>query len=334
MFKDRRLLLFFTLFSFLWMPNFSHGQKLDSLSIKDVSDITFEKVIVDGDIFYRNTSSNEFISPRKYMLFLESQTGGTVLDEDHADGEETNDYWLNDRVNPYRGVTLSVPFQLKFNQATFTHPVNGELVTTSRFGRRRRGPHRGLDLDLVTGDSVVSVLPGIVRFVGYSRGHGKTVVVRHANEVETVYAHLSGYSVKPNELISEGQLLGYGGNTGNSRGSHLHLEVRYKGVCVHPEYVFNFDGSQTIRGEELWVTNALQSPRFHSSYKKSKFTPFFTKAEAIAAQDDEPRYHRVRSGDTLSHIAGRYHLGVREICRLNRITPSTLLRIGQVLQVR
>ena len=39
---------------------------------------------------------------------------------------------------------------------------------------------------------------------------------------------------------TEGQILGLGGNTGNSRGSHLHLEVRYKGVCIHPEYVFQF----------------------------------------------------------------------------------------------
>ena len=78
-----------------------------------------------------------------------------------------------------------------------------------------------LILTLVTGDFVRSVLPGKVRFVGYSRGHGKTVVIRHANEIETVYAHLSAYTVKENDKITEGQILGFGGNTGNSRGSHL-----------------------------------------------------------------------------------------------------------------
>ena len=116
MFIDRHLLLVFTIIFTCLLPKFSHGQTTDSLlTPKDISDITFEKVIVDGDIFYRNTTTDEFISPRKYMLFLQSQTGGTVLDELHAGVEAINDYWLNDRVNPYRGISLTIPFQLKFN---------------------------------------------------------------------------------------------------------------------------------------------------------------------------------------------------------------------------
>ena len=177
-------------------------------------------------------------------------------------------------------------------------------------------------------------MPGKVRFVGYSSGHGKTVVVRHANEMETVYAHLSSYGVKENEIVSEGQVIGLGGNTGRSTGSHLHLEVRYKGVCIHPEYVFNFDGSRTIRGTTLWVSNAWQSPKFHNAYRKSKLTPLFTEEEALAAQKAEPRFHRIRKGETLGHIAVRYGMGVSEICRLNGISKKSTLRIGQRLRIR
>ena len=242
--------------------------------------------------------------------------------------------WKTDRVNPYYGQQLPTPFKIEFDQSTFTHPIGYKNVVTSRFGRRRRGPHKGIDLDLVTGDSVRTVLPGKLRFVGYSRGHGKTVVVRHANEMETLYAHLSAYNVKVNDILAEGEVLGLGGNTGNSRGSHLHLEVRYKGVTIHPEYVFNFDGSQTIRGAELWVSNAWKSPRFHSAYRKSEVTSLLSKTEAVASENAEPRYYRVRSGDTLSHIAQRYNLGVREICSLNAISINSILRIGQVLKVR
>ena len=332
---DKYLKIFFNLCLALLIHSFSYSQVTDSLLVsKGVSEIVFKKAMLDGKLFYRNEKTKEFISQSEFKFLSEARNGKTIPDTNRIAHDPIADYWQNDQVNPYRGLVLPTPYKIAFDQTTFTHPVDGDIVVTSRFGRRRRGPHRGLDLDLVTGDTVRSILPGIVRFVGYSRGHGKTVVVRHANEVETLYAHLSDYSVEANDLVYEGQLIGLGGNTGNSRGSHLHLEVRYKGVCIHPQYIFNFDGSQTIRGSELWVTNEWKTPRYHSSYRTSKVTPLFTEAEAVAAQNAEPRFHRVRSGDTLSHIAGRYSLRVREICKLNAISQNSTLNIGQVIQVR
>ena len=94
------------------------------------------------------------------------------------------------------------------------------------------------------------------------------------------------------------------------------------------------DGSQTIRGTELWVTKSWKSPRSHSSYRSSEFTPLHTHEAAVAAQKAEPRFHRVRRGDTLSHIAERYHLRLREICSLNGIPKTKVLRIGQTLRVK
>ena len=332
---DKHLKIFFNLCIALLINGFTYGQANDSLFVsKGASEVSFTKVTLDGKLFYRNDKTKEFISPSKYSYIAEAKNGKTLPDTNRIAHGQGDAYWQTDKVNPYRGVVLPTPYKITFDQTTFTHPVNGDIVVTSRFGRRRRGPHRGLDLDLVTGDTVRSVLPGIVRFVGYSRGHGKTVIVRHANDVETLYAHLSDYAVETNDLIYEGQLLGFGGNTGNSRGSHLHLEVRYKGVCIHPQYVFNFDGSQAIRGSELWVTNEWKTPRFHSSYRTSKVTPLFTETAAIAAQKAEPRYHRVRKGETLSHIAGRYSLRLREIYKLNTISKNAVLNIGQVIQVR
>ncbi len=317
------------LFALLTFSHSTVGQIVtETFPVKtDSLDVFFEKIVLDGHISYRNESTNEIISEQDYITLCGADT--------HVhDQFTTHDYWLCDRVNPYHDVDLPTPFMISFDQTHFTHPVDGEIVITSRFGRRRRGPHRGLDIDLVTGDIVRSVLPGKVRFVGYSRGHGKTVVVRHANEVETVYAHLSAYDVKVNDIISEGQIIGKGGNTGNSRGSHLHLEVRYKGVCIHPEYVFNFDGSQSIRSMDLWVTNGWKSPRMHSSYRESDLTPLVTESDAIASQDAEPRYHRVVRGDTLSGIARSYSLGLKDLCDINRISKNSILRIGQVIQVR
>lgn len=313
----------------------AYGQTEESLSVQqDTTKVSFSKVVLDGRVSYRNEKTNQFITHSEYLLLRDAGLVEGQQEESNLVGDFFADHWQDDQVNPYKDVVVPVPFKIQFDQTTFTHPIDGDIRVTSRFGRRRRRPHRGIDIDLVTGDAVRSVLSGKVRFVGYSRGHGKTVVVRHANEIETVYAHLSEYAVNKNDIISEGQIIGKGGNTGRSTGSHLHLEVRYKGVCIHPEYVFNFDGSQAIRGSDLWVSNSWKSPKSHSAYRKSKVTPLFTEEEAIAAQKAEPRFHRVRSGETLSHIAQRYHLRLREIYRLNAISANSILSIGQIIKVR
>ena len=320
--------------TFLFLGSLYGQVENSTLVEKGSMNTQFDMVKLDGKDVYWNKTTNEFLTPTEYFFRFQPS-----YKEAHRDGkpsgfEDFYYYWDSDKVNPYVDVTLPTPFKIEFDQSTFTHPIDGYIRVTSRFGRRRRGPHRGLDIDLVTGDQVRTVLPGKVRFVGYSRGHGKTVVVRHANGIETVYAHLSAYKVEVNDIITEGQVIGLGGNTGNSRGSHLHLEVRYKGVCIHPEYVFNFDGSQTIRNPELWVTKTWRSPRSHSSYRQSECTPLCTEEAAIAAQKAAPKFHRVRSGDTLSHIAEKYYLRLSEICKLNGISKNTTLRIGQTLRIK
>lgn len=321
-------LVSFSVLVILISPSINAQVKADSTVInRDSIEVNYERIILDGKVAYRNEVTNEIISQTTYKTLGGSDT---LVQEAHVEMTD----WDTTTVNPYKGLKLKTPFKINFDQTTFTHPIDIDVVVTSRYGRRRRGPHGGIDLDLVTGDNVLSVLPGKVRYVGYSRGHGKTVVVRHAHDIETVYAHLSAYNVKINDIVSEGQLLGKGGNTGNSRGSHLHLEVRYKGKRIHPEYVFNFDGSQTIRGKELWVSNEWQAPRMHSSYRQSKLVPLFTEEAALIAQKNEPRYHRVRKGDTLSHIAVRYGLRLRDIYRLNRVSKKSILRIGQTIRVR
>ena len=336
MFTSKHFKLFFTFFLALFIHTISFSQIIESTyTPTDTLELQYEKVVLDGKASYRHKETNKIISQLEYIALFESRGDKSFLREKGGDAHNHfHDYWDCETVNPYKEVKVATPFKIQFDQGTFTHPVDDFIDVTSRYGRRRRRPHRGLDLNLETGDVVRSVLPGKVRFVGYSSGHGKTVVVRHANEIETVYAHLSSYGVKENDIITEGQVIGLGGNTGRSTGSHLHLEVRYKGVCIHPEYVFNFDGSQTIRGTTLWVSNAWQSPKFHNAYRKSKLIPLFTEEEAIAAQKAEPKYHRVRKGQTLGHIAGRYGMGINELCRLNGISRKSILRIGQRLRIR
>lgn len=242
------------------------------------------------------------------------------------------EYWDTTVYNPYKNIAVTeFPINITFSDSTYASPVPHEKVITSRYGWRRGRPHKGIDIDLVTGDSVVSILDGVVRFARYSRGHGKTVVVRHFNGLETTYAHLSHIAVKANDTLKKGQYLGKGGNAGRSTGSHLHLVTSYKGEYIHPEYLFNFDATNTIRSQDLWVTHKWTRTTYHSSRGLAKLTLFNTKEEALASLEKQRKVYVVRKGDTLSRISKRNRTSIASICRTNKIKRTSTLRIGQKL---
>lgn len=262
---------------------------------------------------------------------VEIPTESYSSSEDSEDIDIKAEYWDTTVYNPYRHVVTEFPIELTFTDSTYASPVPHPKVVTSRYGWRRGRPHKGIDIDLVTGDSVVSVLDGIVRFARYSSGHGKTVVVRHYNGLETTYAHLSHIAVKANDTVAKGQFLGKGGNTGRSSGSHLHLVTSYRGEYIHPDYLFNFDDSNTIRSQNIWVTRKWTRPSYHSSRRLSKLALFETKEEALASLEKQRKVYVVRKGDTLSRISQRNRTSIAAICRTNKIKRTSTLRIGQKL---
>ncbi|WP_323072903.1 M23 family metallopeptidase [Mycetohabitans endofungorum] len=113
---------------------------------------------------------------------------------------------------------------------------------SSRFGDRvhpiskRRAFHSGVDWAAPRGTPVRASGAGTVAFAGWRHGYGKTVVVRHAQHYETVYAHLSRIppKLKTGVKIARGDVIGYVGSTGWATGPHLHYEVRHQGRHVNP----------------------------------------------------------------------------------------------------
>jgi len=186
---------------------------------------------------------------------------------------------------------------------------------------------------LITGDSLYAMFDGIVRMSRYSKGHGKTVVIRHYNGLETVYAHLSEYGVKENDTISRGAYLGKGGVSGNARGSHLHLVVNYKGVSINPEYLFEFDSQNKIRANELWVTRKWTRPIVHNSKRQSKIELLRSAEEALESLKKQKSIYVVKQGDTLSRISKRNNVSIASLCKTNTIKRNSVLRIGQKLVI-
>lgn len=113
-------------------------------------------------------------------------------------------------------------------------PVSG--VITSRYGARRSGNHKGLDIGARTGTTIAASAGGTVTFSGWDRyGLGNCVKISHGNGVETVYGHCSKLYVKAGETVSQGQAIAAVGSTGNSTGPHLHLEIRVNGTPHNPQ---------------------------------------------------------------------------------------------------
>jgi len=153
------------------------------------------------------------------------------------------------------------------------------------------------------------------------------------NGLETVYAHLSKYGVKENDTITKGQYLGKGGVSGNARGSHLHLVINYKGIAINPEYLFEFNDSNKIRANEIWVTRQWTRPYVHNSKRQSKIIPLLTETEALKSLKKQKKIYVVKRGDTLSRISRNNNVSIASICKTNSISKTSVIKPGQKLVI-
>jgi len=276
---------------------FSH----DTLILGCELDLLPQKIVVrtkDGDIVYK-------IAPQFLM--------DSTLMYHHPADSIYRFIWTDERVNPYGLMFDSVKDDVHIPMEGFRLPAAGYV--TSSFGWRRNRMHKGTDIKVQVGDSIRSAWSGQVRIVGWDpQGYGYFVVVRHDNGLETVYGHLSRPMVDEYERVPAGYVLGLGGNTGRSTGSHLHLELRYLGEALDPAKVIDFSTGK-LRNEQEYVIGI-------KAMKQAK------------AEQAARKYHTVKSGDTLSGIAKKYGTSVKKLCALNGIKETKILQIGQKIRVR
>jgi murein DD-endopeptidase MepM/ murein hydrolase activator NlpD len=124
---------------------------------------------------------------------------------------------------------------------SFINPISGTI--TSRFGAVssiRSSAHTGLDIGTPIGTPVAVAASGTVVYSGWKGSYGKLITVDHGNGVLTYYAHCDSLYKNVGEVVSQGDIIAASGNTGNSTGPHLHIEVRVNGVAYNPQYYFNY----------------------------------------------------------------------------------------------
>lgn len=272
--------------------------------------------------------------------------------------------WNTDVVHCYSNV--ETPANYRVDLRGFHMPTPSRVVTSNygyrpSFGRN----HKGIDVKVYIGDTIVSAFDGKVRIVKYEAiGYGNYIVIRHGNGLETIYGHLSKQLVKVGDVVKAGQPIGLGGNTGRSNGSHLHFETRILGEAINPALMFDFV-HQDVTGDfyEYKRSGASKSARLPNAepapaavavekaevpkeiaaapaQPTAKSRKEEQKAREKARKEKEKREkekkqkatYTVKAGDTLTSIAAKKGCSVKELCSRNGIKADATLSIGQKIK--
>ena len=177
-------------------------------------------------------------------LLEESEKQQNKLMEDLAQKEDEYDEakyreWLE--KNPPAPPAPDVPApEIPADESDWITPVPYYKLT-SPFGMRLHPilgiyrMHNGVDLACAEGTPIYASRGGLVEVAGYQPdGAGNYIQLNHGDGFRSIYMHMTHYIVKQGQYVAPGQIIGYVGNTGLSKGAHLHFGISYQGTYVNP----------------------------------------------------------------------------------------------------
>ncbi len=235
-------------------------------------------------------------------------------------------------VPPLAGDSTNLPLFSDYSTG-FVMPVEGDFL--SPFGHRGRRVHAGVDIKLEAGDPVSCAFDGVVRMARRYSGYGNCVVVRHYNGIETLYGHLSKISVKVNQQVKAGDIIGLGGHTGRASCNHLHFETRFQGKAFNPKQLIDFN-TYNLLADTFTVTKATYglSRDYIPSASNEIIATNNDSVKHNAKSSKSKKYHTIKSGDTLGALSLKYGTSVKQLCSINGIKPTKTLKLGTKLRVR
>lgn len=155
--------------------------------------------------------------------------------------------WFNEEGRRLGGTALADPRP----DARISSPFG----TRRYYGRKSGGGfHNGIDFEGKTGEPIFAAADGVINHQGWYFNYGRTIKISHADNFESLYAHMSRFAdgMGPGSRVHKGDLIGYVGSTGRSTGSHLHFSVIVNGQFVDPApYISEKGGNSVLTGEAL-----------------------------------------------------------------------------------
>ena len=125
---------------------------------------------------------------------------------------------LSRLMTPVKATRISSKYGMRI------HPISG-----------KRRFHSGVDYAAPTGTPIVAAATSTIKFKGWQRGYGRTVVLQHDEQYSSLYAHMSKFAdIKVGQAVKQGTVIGYVGQSGRSTGPHLHYEIRLNNQPQNP----------------------------------------------------------------------------------------------------
>jgi murein DD-endopeptidase MepM/ murein hydrolase activator NlpD len=186
---------------------------------------------------------NEIAQVKQELIDTQVGYRGTRNDKSRALGKVRSErHELQEDLESLEAASAKVTAQLQgFPQPGPIRRGSGRLIwpvsgpITGSFGEQRPGHlHAGIDIAAAEGTPIRAADSGRVVLLGWTGGYGNYTCVQHTSSMATCYAHQSRYGTSMGANVSQGQVIGFVGNTGHSFGAHLHFEVRINGAPVSP----------------------------------------------------------------------------------------------------
>lgn len=277
-----------------------------------------------------------------------------------------NDTWCTNKVKMPSFRFGEFPDELKIRLVDRKHNRNFHFpfdngTKSSPYGWRWNRPHTGLDFAMNVGSKVYAAFDGVVRLAQVNGGYGRMILIRHYNNLETLYGHLDKILVKVGQNVKAGDLIGYSGNTGFSTGPHLHFECRCLYQTFDPEWIldlkhrtlktdminvdktyFGIERAEKRIEKKQPMTSLVKVDKtfvgkpyysFASRYVPKKNTAMLAKGGKEPVKDmvvinnnDKStwRYWLVKEGDTIQKIADKFNLTVKQIVDMNNLQSEVL----------
>lgn len=250
----------------------------------------------------------------------------------------------------------------------FCFPI--KKIKSSSYGWRWGRPHSGIDIALKVGDPIHAAFDGVVRLAKYNGGYGNCIVIRHYNNLETLYGHLSKINVKVGQEVKAGDVIGLGGNTGRSTGPHLHFECRLMYACFDPEWIFDLETysikTSFVRIDKSYFGVESSQQKANKKEQKSKLSkvnqcfegkPYISPSSLIAKERKKikageiPQYNVkaqqenksnkagqqfivAKKGEKLKDIAKRFNLKVEELQKLNPQIKTSVIKEQTKIRIK
>lgn len=201
---------------------YEEGQAVMEELNADKTDVEERASALEGDLSEAEAAIDAWFED--YYAQQPSENGGTSDDNGSGDSGSGNSGGSSGGGDPA-------------GSGMFTWPVPGFTWLSSYWGDGRN--HQAIDIagSGIYGQPIVAAASGTVSYAesgGWGGGYGTWLIIDHGNGYSTVYAHCSALAVGWGESVSQGQIIGYVGSTGDSTGPHLHFEVREYGTKVNP----------------------------------------------------------------------------------------------------